>query len=99
MPHLLKHHLRAHFHHPIRWDFEEAGRAAGVAEHGDEQLFAPQRHFRAQLGNGLVNWQIPRRANALILYLGSLWKSGIVANQTGDKTMKSPGDFAGVNYL
>jgi hypothetical protein len=45
----LENHLGSQFHHAIGRQAEETGRAAGVAEHADEELLAPEAHCRMQL--------------------------------------------------
>ena len=44
---VLQNDLCAQFDHAIRRQLEEAGRADGVAEHGDEQFLLPERHITA----------------------------------------------------
>src|SRR5574343_491134 len=47
----LQNNLCAQLNHPIGRNIEIAGGTVGVTEHGDEQFFTPERHFRIQLGN------------------------------------------------
>ena len=43
--------LGAEFDDAVGWQSEEGGCAARIAEHRDEDLLAPELHFRSEPGN------------------------------------------------